>query len=49
MEELYKTDLTDPEILKRWEYQITLAASWETCTQVKKQQLESDVKQQTGS
>ena len=33
----------------RWEYQITLPASWETCVQVKKQHLESDMKQQTGS
>ena len=35
--------------LKRWEYQTTLAASWEICMQVKKQQLELDMKQQTGS
>ena len=35
--------------LKRWEYQATLPASWETCTQVKKQQLELDMGQQTGS
>ena len=26
--------------LKTWEYQTTLPASWETCIQVKKQQLE---------
>ena len=25
------------KILKRWEYQTTLPASWETCIQVKKQ------------
>jgi len=31
--------------LKRWEYQTTLPVSWETCIQVKKQQLEPDVKQ----
>ena len=37
------------ENLKRWEYQTTLAASWETCMQVKKQQLELDMEQQTGS
>ena len=37
------------EILKRWEYQTTLPASWETCMQVKKQQLEPDMQQQTGS
>ena len=34
---------------KRWEYQTTLPASWEICVQVKKQQLESDMEQQTGS
>ena len=30
------------KFLKRWEYQTTLPASWETCMQVKKQQLEPD-------
>ena len=35
--------------LKRCEYQTTLAASWKICTQVEKQQLELDMKQQTGS
>ena len=35
--------------LKRWESQTTLPASWEICMQVKKQQLESDTKQWTGS
>ena len=34
---------------KRWEYQTTLPASWKICMQVKKQQLELDMKQQTGS
>ena len=34
---------------KRWEYQTTWPASWETCMQVRKQQLELDMKQQTGS
>ena len=34
---------------KRWEYQATWPASWETCMQVKKQQLEMDMEQQTGS
>ena len=34
---------------KRWEYQTTSSASWETCMQVKKQQLELDMEQQTGS
>ena len=32
-----------------WEYQTTLPASWETCMQVKKQELESDMEQWTGS
>ena len=40
---------TKGKILKRWEYQTTLPASWEICVQVKKQQLELDMKQQTGS
>ena len=35
--------------LKRWEYQTTLPTSWEICMQVKKQQLEPDVEQQTSS
>ena len=34
---------------KRWEYQTTWLASWEICMQVKKQQLEPDMEQQTGS
>ena len=34
---------------KRWEYQTTWPASWEVCMQVKKQQLELDMEQQTGS
>ena len=34
---------------KRWEYQTTWPASWEICMQVRKQQLERDMKQQTGS
>ena len=34
---------------KRWEYQTTLPASWETYMQVRKQQLELDKEQQTGS
>ena len=33
----------------RWEYQTTLSASWEICMQVKKQLLELDMEQQTGS
>ena len=34
---------------KRWEYKSTFHAFWETCMQVKKQQLELDMEQQTGS
>ena len=34
---------------KRWEYQTTWLASWETCMQVRKQQLELDMEQQTFS
>ena len=37
------------KFLKRWEYQTTLPTSWEICMQVKKQQLEPDMEQQTGS
>ena len=37
------------KFLKRWEYQTPLPASWETCMQVKKQKLEFDKEQQTGS
>ena len=35
--------------LKEMEYQITWRVSWETCMQVRKQQLELDMEQQTGS
>ena len=35
--------------LKRWEYQTTWPASSQTCMQVKKQQLEPDMEQGTGS
>ena len=34
---------------KRWEYQSTWHASWETSMQVRKQHLELDMEQQTGS
>ena len=34
---------------KWWEYQTTWSASWEICMQVRKQQLELDMEQQTGS
>ena len=33
---------------KRWEHQTTWSASWEICMQVRKQQLELDMEQQTG-
>ena len=36
------------KILKEMEYQTTWPASWETCMQVRKQQLELDMEQQTG-
>ena len=34
---------------KRWEYQSTWLDSWETYMKVRKQQLELDIEQQTGS
>ena len=34
---------------KKWEYQTTWPSSWETCMQVRKQQLELDMEQQIGS
>ena len=37
------------KLLKRWEYQTTLPASWEICMQVKKKQLKLDMEQHTGS
>ena len=37
------------KFLKRWEYQTTRPAFWEICMQVKKQQLELDMEQKTGS
>jgi len=37
------------KLLKRWENQTTLHVSCETCMQVKKQQSELDMEQQTGS
>ena len=37
------------KILNEMEFQTTWPASWETCMQVRKQQLELDIKQQTGS
>ena len=37
------------KLLERWGYQITFPVSWEICLQVKKQQLETDMEQLTGS
>ena len=37
------------KILQKWESQTTWLASWEICMQVRKQQLELDMEQQTGS
>ena len=40
---------TNWKFLKRWEYQNTWPDFWEICMKVKKQQLELDMGQQTGS
>ena len=37
------------KFFQRWEYQTAWPASWETYMQVRKQQLELDMEQQTGS
>ena len=37
------------KFFERWEFQTTWPASWETYMQVRKQQLELDMEQQTGS
>ena len=37
------------KFFKRWEYQTTSPVSWEICMQVKKQHLEPDMEQETGS
>ena len=37
------------KLLKRWKYQTILSVSWETCMHIKKQQLEPDREQWTGS
>ena len=41
--------ITCGKFWKRWEFQTTWPASWETYMQVRKQQLELDMEQQTGS
>ena len=37
------------KFLKRWKYKTTLPASWETCMQLKKQELEPNMEQLTSS
>ena len=37
------------KFFKRWEYQTTWPVSWEICMQVRKQQSELDMEQETGS
>ena len=37
------------KFFKRWEYQTTWPTTWEICMQVRKQQLELGMEQQTGS
>ena len=37
------------KFFKRWEYQTIWPASWETFMQARKQQIEQDMEQQTGS
>ena len=44
-----KYQINNGKFWKRWEYQTTWPASWEICMQVRKQQLELDMEQQTGS
>ena len=44
-----KITINCEKFLLKWEYQTTWSASWETCMQVKKQQLEPVMEQYTGS
>ena len=43
------TTTNSGKFFKRWEYQTAWPASWEVCMQVRKQQLEPVMEQQTGS
>ena len=43
------TTTNSGKLFKRWEYQTTWPASWEISMQVRKQQLDLDMEQQTGS
>ena len=45
----YYTKALKKKKKKRWEYQTTWPASWEIYMEVKKQQLELNMEQQTGS
>ena len=45
----YRSQQNYGKFLKTWEYQTTLPVSWETCVQIKKQQLEPDMGQWTSS
>ena len=47
--EQFYEDLNCGKFFKRWEHQTTWPASWETYLQVKKQQLELDMEQQSSS
>ena len=49
MKTFYCVDLNKLWEILRWEYQTTLPVSWETCVQVKEQQLEPYMEQQTGT
>ena len=42
-------DHTNWKFWKRWEYHTTLPVCWEICMQIRKQRLEPDMKQWTGS
>ena len=46
---LLERSLITGKFRERWEYQTTWPASWETCMQVRKQQLELGMEKQTGS
>ena len=41
------TTINCGKLFKRWEYQTTLPHSWEICIQVKKQQLQLAMEQET--
>ena len=49
LEIIYMLYFINRKFWKRWEYQTTWSASWEICMHVRKQQLELDMEQQTGS